>query len=108
MKVIVIQCDGLQLAALSMYGNVWVDTPNLDRLAAISVVFDQHFADVPSEQGIVQAMYGGRHCLPPMEGEREVSRSRSVFELLLTQKVHCYVSLHAGPSSTVLGTDSPP
>src|SRR5262249_51586736 len=43
-----------------------------------------------------------------MEGEREVSRSRSVFELLLTQKVHCYVSLHAGPSSTVLGTDSPP
>src|SRR5262249_58329401 len=48
MKVSLIMADGLQLAALGAYGNDWLATPNIDRLAAQSVVFDQHFADVPT------------------------------------------------------------
>jgi arylsulfatase A-like enzyme len=99
MKVIVIQIDGLQLAALGAYGSVWVETPNLDRLAASSVVFDQHFADVPSAAGVAHAMLGGRQNLPPMEGEREIRRGQSVFELLLSRKVFCYASNDTTPDS---------
>src|SRR5262249_38415338 len=97
MKVIVIQTDGLQLAPLGAYGNVWLETPNFDRLAASSVVFDQHFADVPSAAGVAHAMYDSMRCLPPMEGEHEVRRGQSVFELLLARKVFCYVSRQNSP-----------
>jgi hypothetical protein len=92
MKIIVIQVDGLQLAALGAYGNAWVETPNLDRLAANSVVFDQHFADVPSAAGVAHALVGGRQNLPPMAGEHELARGQSVFELLLNRTVFCYAS----------------
>src|SRR5262245_3342902 len=47
MKVIVIAVDGLPAWALGAYGNDWIPTPNLDELAAQSIVFDHHFADVP-------------------------------------------------------------
>jgi arylsulfatase A-like enzyme len=45
MKVLVLHASALHLGFLGCYGNAWVETPNLDRLAAEGVVFDQHFAD---------------------------------------------------------------
>ncbi|MCS6849759.1 MAG: sulfatase-like hydrolase/transferase [Gemmataceae bacterium] len=36
---------GLHLAFLGCYGNDWVATPTIDRLAAEGIVFDQHLAD---------------------------------------------------------------
>src|SRR5205814_6678858 len=47
MKVVVIAVDGLPAWALGAYGNEWIATPNFDEFAAQSIVFDQHFADVP-------------------------------------------------------------
>lgn len=46
MNVVVIEASGLHLGYLGCYGNEWIATPNLDRLAAQSVVFDQHYLDV--------------------------------------------------------------
>ncbi|MFL5342683.1 MAG: hypothetical protein ACJ8F7_21330 [Gemmataceae bacterium] len=45
MRIVVIVADGLQVAALGPYGNDWIATSNLNRLAAHAVVFDQHFAE---------------------------------------------------------------
>lgn len=45
MKILVLHIRGLRPAFLGCYGNDWVDTAALDRLAADSVVFDQHHAD---------------------------------------------------------------
>ena len=45
MNVIVIACNGLHLGFLGPYGNGWIETPNLDRLAAEGVVFDHHFPE---------------------------------------------------------------
>jgi arylsulfatase A-like enzyme len=45
MNVIVIVCNGLHLNFVGTYGNPWIETPNLDRLAAEGVVFDHHFAE---------------------------------------------------------------
>jgi len=50
MKIIVIEALGLHLGYLGCYGNDWVATPNLDRLALEGVVFDWHFADQPELQ----------------------------------------------------------
>jgi arylsulfatase A-like enzyme len=47
MKIIVLEACGLHLGYLGCYGNDWVATPNLDRMAAEGVVFDWHFADQP-------------------------------------------------------------
>ena len=43
MKTIVVLMDSLNRHFLPAYGNDWVKTPNIDRLAARSCVFDQHF-----------------------------------------------------------------
>src|SRR6266446_6118199 len=47
MRILIIEASALHLGFLGCYGNDWVATPNLDRLAADSVVFDQHYADCP-------------------------------------------------------------
>ncbi|MSU78318.1 MAG: hypothetical protein EXS16_09495 [Gemmataceae bacterium] len=47
MKILVIEATGLSTAFIGCYGNDWVATPNLDRLAAEGVVFDWHIADQP-------------------------------------------------------------
>ena len=43
MKTIVVLMDSLNRHFLPAYGNDWVETPNIDRLAARSCVFDRHF-----------------------------------------------------------------
>jgi arylsulfatase A-like enzyme len=47
MKILVIEAAGLHLGYLGCYGNDWVATPNLDRLAVQGIVSDWHFADQP-------------------------------------------------------------
>lgn len=43
MKTIVILMDSLNRHFLAAYGNDWVKTPNIDRLARMSVTFDNHW-----------------------------------------------------------------
>jgi arylsulfatase A-like enzyme len=45
MNVIVVVCNSLHLGFVGAYGNAWIETPNLDRLAAEGVVFDHHFPE---------------------------------------------------------------
>src|SRR5438034_2551166 len=47
MKIVVIEAIGLHLGYLGCYGNDWVATPNLDRLASQGFVGDWHFVDTP-------------------------------------------------------------
>jgi len=44
LRAVVLTFDRLHLGYLGCYGNDWIETPNFDRLATQSVVFDQHFA----------------------------------------------------------------
>jgi arylsulfatase A-like enzyme len=63
-NVLVVVARGLQLGAIGCYGNGWIDTPALDRLASEGVVFDQHFADAASPEGARAAWRSGLYNLP--------------------------------------------
>jgi hypothetical protein len=47
MNVVVFALDACPTNCLGPYGNEWVGTPHLDRLASEGVVFDRHLADCP-------------------------------------------------------------
>jgi len=64
MKVLVIVPCGWQLGSVGCYGNDWVQTPGLDRLAAEGVVFDQHYADCPDAAGARASWRTGCYHLP--------------------------------------------
>jgi arylsulfatase A-like enzyme len=66
MKVLVVNACALHLGYIGCYGNEWIETPNLDRLAAEGVVFDQHYADNPgaSTRSCGRACLTGRYQLP--------------------------------------------
>jgi hypothetical protein len=55
MNVIVFALRGCPVGWLGAYGNEWVATPNLDRLAAESVVFDRHISDCATSDAANQA-----------------------------------------------------
>ena len=62
MKALVIEATALHLGYLGCYGNDWVETPNLDQLASVSVVFDQHYADTLDAP--TPSAWSGRLALP--------------------------------------------
>ena len=64
MKVLVLAVHGLNPGYIGCYGNDWIDTTSLDRLATEGVVFDQHFADVPDAAGAFRAWRTGQFAFP--------------------------------------------
>ncbi len=66
MKVIVFALHGCPAGWLGAYGNDWVGTPNLDRLAAEGVTFDRHISDCPEPSAARKAWlgYGGQPTPP--------------------------------------------
>ncbi len=69
MRILVVEAAALHLGFAGCYGNEWVATPNLDRLAAEGVVFDQHFADAPDPAAPgppwQRALGAGRYACAP-------------------------------------------
>jgi len=62
MNVIVIACNGLHLGFLGPYGNPWIETPHLDRLAAEGVVFDHHFPENLTTLPTRRSWWTGRYA----------------------------------------------
>jgi arylsulfatase A-like enzyme len=65
MRVIVFALHGCPAGWLGAYGNDWVGTPNLDRLAAEGVTFDRHISDCPEPGAAQRAWLGGEEPNPP-------------------------------------------
>jgi arylsulfatase A-like enzyme len=59
MRVIVFAIGGCPAGWLGAYGNDWVGTPNLDRLASEGVTFDRHISDAPEPTAARRAWLGG-------------------------------------------------
>ena len=57
MRAIAFALRGCPAGWLGTYGNEWVATPHLDRVAAESVVFDQHYSDCPEPAAANRAWF---------------------------------------------------
>jgi arylsulfatase A-like enzyme len=64
MKILVLDVPALHTGYLGCYGNDWVGTPNIDRFATASVVFDRHFIDVEQPDPLA---WTGHHLFPGFE-----------------------------------------
>jgi hypothetical protein len=51
--------DGLHAGMIGAYGNSWIRTPAIDRLAAQGCVFDQAFTQCPELESIGRTLYEG-------------------------------------------------
>jgi arylsulfatase A-like enzyme len=67
MNVIVVVCNSLHLGFLGAYGNAWIETPNLDRLASEGIVFDHHFPENLTTLPTRRSWWTGRYGFPDAE-----------------------------------------
>ncbi len=63
MNAICLVIDRLHGGYLGCYGNAWVGTPGLDRLAAESFVLDGAYVDSPALASLYRAYWLGEHAL---------------------------------------------
>ena len=77
MSVIVFALNGLPAGWLGAYGNDWVGTPHLDRLAAEAVTFDRHISDRPEPAAARRAWLGVEEPLPPTPSPKKGGGARS-------------------------------
>ena len=93
MKALVLAASGLHLGYLGCYGNEWVQTPTLDRLAAEGIVFDHHYADEPSPAGGQRAWRTGCYRFPLAQAEEEAGFPEAVdlFPLIAKHGIVTYL-----------------
>lgn len=63
-NVLVVACNAWHIGFLGAYGNPWIHTPNIDRLAADGVVFDWHFPENLTTLPTRRTWWTGRHGFP--------------------------------------------
>src|SRR2546423_13859355 len=101
MKALVIVTNGLLLGFRVFYGNDWISTPALDRLASEGIVFDQHYADRPDLPGARQAWRTGCYRFPRPEGEVVMAApTHELISLLRGQGVTTSLVMAGSQSST--------
>ncbi len=90
MNVIVVVCNGFHLGFLGPYGNSWIETPNLDRLATEGVVFDNHFPENLTTLPTRRSWWTGRYGFPdPDAGWTALRHDEPILpDLLWNQGVH--------------------
>jgi len=84
MNAIVMVIDRLHVGYLGAYGNTWIQTPAIDRLAAEGFVFDQAFVESPDLERFYAACWLGRHA---MSWPRSSDAASSLPALLATRSV---------------------
>ena len=90
MNVIVVVCNGLHLGFLGAYGNSWIETPHLDRLATEGVVFDNHFPENLTTLPTRRSWWTGRYGFAdPDQGWTPLRHDEPILpDFLWNQGVH--------------------
>ncbi|MBN1394355.1 MAG: sulfatase-like hydrolase/transferase [Pirellulales bacterium] len=65
MNVLCLAIDRLHAGYVGAYGNTWVETPNLDRLACRSLLLENALIDSPDLERLYRSYWQGRHALCP-------------------------------------------
>jgi len=64
MNIIVIMLDSLRRDHLGCYGNDWIETPNIDRLATESIVFENAYPEGLPTIPVRTELFTGQCTLP--------------------------------------------
>jgi arylsulfatase A-like enzyme len=92
MRALVLVARGLHLGYIGCYGNEWIQTPTMDRLAAEGVVFDQHYADEPAAAAAERAWLTGCYRFPrAKEDEESAPEAANFFHLVAEHGVETYL-----------------
>ncbi len=62
-RAVVLTIDGLGASYLGPYGNTWIETPALNRLAAESILYEFALTDSPQPARAFRAYWTGLHAL---------------------------------------------
>ncbi|HEY2146556.1 MAG TPA: hypothetical protein VGH32_01380 [Pirellulales bacterium] len=62
-NVVCLVVDRLHSGFLGAYGNSWIATPNIDRLAAESFLLDRAYVDSPRLEEVYRSYWTGWHAL---------------------------------------------
>lgn len=92
-KAFVVSFEQLPSCMLGCYGHQWIETPNFDRLASLSVVFDQHFANDLSSQNSCPWWTG--QTIPRAFGTQSNEHVATLFEHLREQGVQSTLLLES-------------
>jgi hypothetical protein len=91
MNAICLVFDRLHTGYVGAYGNSWIDTPALDRLASQSFLFDRALIDSPELERLYRSYWQGWHAMCPEPAEPRPSlvtqlRGAGVTTALLTDE----------------------
>jgi arylsulfatase A-like enzyme len=98
-NIIVIMADSLRPDHLGCYGNPWIETPTLDRLARESAVFERAYPEGLPTLPVRAALFTGRYTFPrfgwgPIRGRAprlaEALRDRGYRTALITDTYHLW------------------
>jgi len=95
-KGIVVSFDRLALRMLGCYGSEWVETPNLDRLAVSSMVFDRHFAENVGSAAANHAWWSGCYQFPRTSQQQQ--QQKKLAETLQENGVQTTLLLEKTPT----------
>lgn len=101
MHAVVVSFDHLHLGMIGCYGNDWIETPNLDRLATESIVFDQHFGENFDRDGADPAWWTGRYAPRAESNSPAVSRTW-LSDLLRDAGVHTRLLLESDADDSAI------
>lgn len=73
-NALVLVIDRLGAAYLGPYGNTWIDTPNWNRLAAESFLFDFALADSPRLAAVYRSYWQGAHAMSAAASGDDLAR----------------------------------
>ena len=78
MNVVSLVIDRLSAGYVGAYGNTWIETPNLDRLACQSLLLENALIDSPDLERLYRSYWLGWHALcpePPAESRPSLAAS---------------------------------
>jgi arylsulfatase A-like enzyme len=87
MNVIAIVADTWRFDYLGCYGNDWIQTPNIDRLAAESTVFENAYAEGCPTVPTRRALLTGRYTLPYRGWGPLLPEDKTLADILWSQSV---------------------
>jgi arylsulfatase A-like enzyme len=100
-NILFILADDLGFGDLQCYGNPYVETPNINALAAAGMRFTDHYAPsplcAPSRAGYLTGRYNHR------TGAIDVSSNRGIDRIALSEKTFGDYFRHAGYATALIG-----